>query len=293
MLARLVISLVILLALAAIIGVDRTGGVTILENWESMPQRAVTREGNSNYPQRNPFYFEGKIDYELLGIDEPRDAWEFMQRGMHKQDDLEDFEGAEADYRQSIGMNNLENGTCQIITEPPGSNFGSLTPPPCMFTVRSRLGYLLLHDHPEEAIELFREVLEIDPLRLEIHALIGEAYVIEAEHAHSEEEAHEAYLKAIEEFKKELELSPVTAEFTALTGDEANNAHIHFEMAEVYEHLGEHEEAIHSFENYLKATKWHSDVYPWRIPLVQKKLEALSANIRPNLARRQLRGGPR
>jgi tetratricopeptide (TPR) repeat protein len=148
-----------------------------------------------------------------------------------------------------------------------------------MFTVRSRLGYLLLHDHPEEAIELFREVLEIDPIRLEIHALIGEAYVVEAEEAHSEEEAHEAYLKAIEEFKKELALSPVTAEFTALTGDEANNALVHFEMAEVYEKLGAHAEAIESFENYLKATRWHSDVYPWRIPLVQKKLEELRGSL--------------
>jgi len=279
MFARLVISVVVLLTLAAIIGIDGTWGVTIQENWESLPQRAVTRENNPNYPQRNPFYFEGKIDYELLGIDEPQNAWEFAQRGMHKQDDLEDFEGAEADYRQSIQMNNLENGTCQLVTSVPATGFGNLTPPPCMFTVRSRLGYLLLHDHPEEAIELFREVLEIDPIRLEIHALIGEAYVVEAEHAHSEEEAHEAYLKAIEEFKKELALSPVTAEFTALTGDEANNAHIHFEMAEVYEHLGEHEEAIHSFENYLKATKWHSDVYPWRIPLVQKKLEELRGSL--------------
>jgi tetratricopeptide (TPR) repeat protein len=254
----------------------------------------VTRENNPDYPQRNPFYFEGKIDYELLGIDEPRNAWEFAQRGMHKQDDLEDFHGAEDDYRRAIEMNNLENGTCQNITVVPASGFGNLTPPPCMFTVRSRLGYLLLHDHPEEAIKLFQEVLEIDPMRLEIHALIGEAYVIEAEEAHSEEEAHEAYLKAIEEFKKELELSPVTPQFTALTGDEANNAHVHFEMGEVYEHLGEHEEALHSFENYLKATKWHSDVYPWRIPLVQKKIEALSATAsRPSMVGRQLRGGPR
>jgi len=27
-------------------------------------QRAVTRENNPNYPMPNPFYFEGKINYE-------------------------------------------------------------------------------------------------------------------------------------------------------------------------------------------------------------------------------------
>src|SRR5881394_1885507 len=54
----------------------------------------ATRENNSNYPKPNPFYFEGKINYELLGIDTPQNAWEFAQRGIYKQDDLEDFEGA-------------------------------------------------------------------------------------------------------------------------------------------------------------------------------------------------------
>ena len=50
----------------------------------------VTRN-NNNYPKRNPFYFEGRIAWELLGIDAPQDTWEYVQRGIHKQDDLEEL----------------------------------------------------------------------------------------------------------------------------------------------------------------------------------------------------------
>src|SRR3954468_23614544 len=68
-------------------------------------RQEVTRQNNPNYPLPNPFYFEGKVDYELLGIDQPSNAWEFAQRGIYKQDDLEDFPGAIADYQTSISMN--------------------------------------------------------------------------------------------------------------------------------------------------------------------------------------------
>ncbi|MBI4473671.1 MAG: hypothetical protein HY646_13470 [Acidobacteria bacterium] len=235
--------------------------------------QTVTRENNPNYPQRNPFYFEGKIDYELLGIDQPRNAWEFAQRGIYRQDDLEDFAGAIADYRTAIETNNLENGTCQLVTSQPVP--GNLTPPPCMFTVRLRLGYLLLHEHPEESIRLFREVLQIDPLRLEVHALIGEAFIEEAEHAGTAAERERLYEEALEAFRAELALSPVTPLSIRLTGDEANNAQVHWLMAEVFEKLHHNTEAIASLENYLKAARWHSDVYPWRIPLAQRKIEQL------------------
>ena len=64
----------------------------------ALPQNA-SGEDNPNYPARNPFYFEGKIDYELLRIDQPATAWEYMQRGIHRQDDLEDYRAAVEDYR--------------------------------------------------------------------------------------------------------------------------------------------------------------------------------------------------
>src|SRR5579863_5406587 len=73
---------------------------------------------NANYPQPNPFYFEGRIDWNLLNITNPANAWEFAQRGIHKQDDLQDIPGAVADYQASVAMQNLPNGTCQIVTTP-------------------------------------------------------------------------------------------------------------------------------------------------------------------------------
>jgi tetratricopeptide (TPR) repeat protein len=233
----------------------------------------ATRENNPNYPIRNPFYFEGKIDYELLGIDTPQNAWEFMQRGIYKQDDLEDLPGAKADYLTALSMNSLQNGTCQLVTTSPVPR--NLTPAPCMFTLRSRLGYLLLHEDPHEAIRLFKEVLEIDPLRLEINALIGEAYIEEAEHTTDAAEKTHFYELAIEAFKAELALSPVTPLSIQLTGDEANNALVHWHLAEVYEKLHRDAEAAAEFDLYLKATKWHSDQYPWRIEIAKHKIEEL------------------
>ena len=238
----------------------------------------VTRENNPNYPARNPFYFEGKIDYELLGIGEPSNAWEYMQRGIHLQDDPEDYKGAIQDYRRALELNNKENGTCQIVTSQivtaVPENFNTLDPPPCIFTLRLRLGYLLIHDEPEESVRLFREVLEIDPLRLDVRFLIAEAYEFLAEETADKQEQTELYLKAIEELRGELALTPPVND-PKLSPDEANNAHTHWLLAEIYEKLEKYDEATEAFENYLKATRWHSDVLPWRLQLAEKKIEEL------------------
>jgi len=239
----------------------------------SRPQEE-TRGDNPNYPKPNPFYFEGKIDYELLGIDTPRNAWEYTQRGIHKQDDLEDFEGAIADYRTAISMNSLQNGTCQIVTAAPVPP--SLDAMPCMFTVRSRLGFLLMEKDPEEAIRLFQEVLLIDPLRLEMNAMIGEALVEMGDRASAETGQQRFYEAAVNAFKAELELSPVTPEAVQWTGDQANNAQVHWELADVYEKLDRKSDATSELALYLAATQWHSDTYPWRIALAEKRIEGLS-----------------
>ena len=244
----------------------------------------VPRQENPNYPARNPFYFEGKIDYELLGIDEPSNAWELMQRGIHLQDDREDYKGAIQDYRRALELNNMENGTCQIVTSVP-ENFNSLDPPPCIFTLRLRLGYLLIHDEPEESVRLFREVLEIDPLRLDVRFLIAEAYEFLAEETADKQEQTELYLKAIEELRGELALTPPVND-PKLSPDEANNAHTHWLLAEIHEKLEKYDEAIEAFENYLKATRWHSDVLPWRLQLAEKKIEELRG-----MAKAQAAGG--
>jgi tetratricopeptide (TPR) repeat protein len=240
-------------------------------------QTGVFQTTNPYYPTRNPFYFEGKIDYEKLQIASPSNAWEYMQRGIYRQDDQEDFNGAIADYRQSIALNNLAKGTCQVVTSVPAQDFGKLDPPPCMFTVRLRLGFLLMRGSPTESISLFREVLKIDPQRLEVNSLIGEAFEIAAAHAKTGDERRRYYAQAIAAYQGELALSPVTAQTRALTGDEANNAHVHWALAGIYEKLGDSVSAIAEYELYRKATAWHGDVYPWRIPLAQKKIDQLRA----------------
>ncbi|MDE2964568.1 MAG: hypothetical protein OXU26_11685 [Acidobacteriota bacterium] len=253
------------------------------EGWSQDGQAGAPKR-NPNYLDRNPFYFEGKVDYELLGIDRPVDAWEFMQRGIHRQDDLQDREGAIQDYRAAIERNNPENGTCQIVKTLPSTTleFQQLTPAPCLFTPRLRLGYLLLHEDPIQAIELFRQVTDIDPQRLEVNALIGEAYEILGDGASDPEDKEAFYLQAVRALSAELALSPVTELTRRLTGDEANNAHAHWKLARIQEKLNNHPEALFALDQYLKATRWHSDVYPWRIPLAQRRMEQLRARLGPS-----------
>jgi tetratricopeptide (TPR) repeat protein len=235
------------------------------------------QQDNPNYPTRNPFYFEGRIDWDLLKVDQPSNTWEYMQRGIHKQDDLEDKNGAIADYRQSIAMNNLANKTCQLVTKPVPAT-GKLDPPPCMFTVRLRLAGLLREEDPKEAISLYQDALEIDPLRLGVHAAIGEVYATMAANPSAAAQARDLYQSAVTEYKAELALSPVTPLQVQVTGDEANNAHVHWALAEVYGKLNQPADEINELNLYLKATKWHSDTYPWRIKLAQKRLTKSQAS---------------
>ena len=231
---------------------------------------------NPYYPTPNPFYFEGKVTWEYLNIATPKNFWEFLQRGIHKQDDLDDIPGAIADYQTALAGNSLQNGTCQLVTAATFVNGrlpSTLTPPPCMFTVRLRLGFLLHESDPDQAIKLFQEVIQIDPLRLDTNTLIGEAYKAKAEHTTDVAAKEEALHNAIQAFEAELALSPVTATTIAQTGDHANNARVHWELAEIYAELGMTANEEIELEAYLEATKWHSDTYPWRIALAHKKIE--------------------
>lgn len=135
-----------------------------------------------------------------------------------------------------------------------------------------------------QAIELFRQVTDIDPQRLEVNALIGEAYEILGDEASDPEDKEAHYLEAVRALNAELALSPVTELTRRLTGDEANNAHAHWNLARIQEKLNNHEEVLFAFDQYLKATRWHSDVYPWRILLAQRRMEQLRARLGPSSA---------
>jgi tetratricopeptide (TPR) repeat protein len=234
---------------------------------------------NPNYLNPNPLYFEGKITWELLKIDQPSTFWEYLQRGIHYQDDLENIKLALPDYEKALAGNSLQNGTCQLITAATlvnGALPATLNPPACMFTIRLRLGYLLRDTDPQRAITLFQEVLQIDPLRLDANALIGETYLGMAKAAATDADTNTALQNAVAAFKAELALSPVTADYTALTGDTANNAHVHWSLAEAYQQLGDTANTKSELRLYLEATQWHSDTYPWRIQLAQKMMSQAS-----------------
>ncbi len=248
------------------------------QNTPAFSPGVTFQSSNPNYPVPNPFYFEGKIDWEKLGIKDPANTWELLQRGIHKQDDLRDIDGAIADYATSLSMNSLTQGTCQIVnadTLVNGVLPDKLDPAPCMFTVRLRLAHLLRSKDPAQAISLYKEVLKIDPLRPEVSAALGTTYLVLARSA-AEEDARAAYYQsAIDAFQAELALSPVTPQTKALTGDEANNAAVHWQLAEIYRRIGRNADAISEYQLYLKATQWHSDVYPWRMDLAKKTIQLL------------------
>jgi tetratricopeptide (TPR) repeat protein len=232
------------------------------------------QNGNPNYPLPNPFFFEGRIDWNLLKITTPSNAWEFAERGIHKQDDLADIPGAIADYQQSVALNNTGNASCQIVTAPLPTS-GTLSPPPCMFTMRLRLAGLLRESAPQDAIALYQDVLKIDALRLGVHAAMAETYSGMAAAETDPAKAATDYNQAISEFQAELALSPVTELTTSVTGDLANNAHVHWELAEIYQHLDDSAHEATELDLYLKATQWHSDTYPWRIDLAKARLAAM------------------
>ena len=244
----------------------------------------VTYEAaNPNYMTRNPFYFEGRVDWNLLKITTPSNTWEFVQRGIHNQDDLQDKQAAIADYQTAISMNSVSNGTCQIFTTVPAVS-PTVTPAPCMFTPRLRLGNLLMQTKPDDAIDLFRQVLAIDALRLGVNGFIAEAYEVKASAA-TDETSKEAFLSsAVAAYKAELALSPVTATTIALTADKANNAHVHWALSEIYAELGDLGEQASELQAYLDATQWHSDTYPWRIQLAKARLAKL---VHQNVHRRE------
>jgi hypothetical protein len=227
---------------------------------------------NPNYPNRNPFYFEGRIDWNLLNITTPSNAWEYAQRGIHEQDELEDTVSAINDYNTAISMNNLTNGTCQLITSSTTGFGQSVNPPPCMFTVRLRLGNLLRESAPQAAIDLFNQVLQIDPLRLGVNAMIGETFQNIAAASTDSATQKAALQQSIAAYKAELALSPVTPLSTSLTGDLANNAHVHWALSGIYQQLGDSANVANELTLYLQATQWHSDTYAWRIQLAKSRL---------------------
>jgi hypothetical protein len=144
-----------------------------------------------------------------------------------------------------------------------------------MFTVRLRLAGLLKDSSPQQAIALYREVTQIDPLRLGVHAAIAETYSEMADAETVPANGTADLNQAVTEYQAELALSPITPLSMALTGDTANNAHVHWALAAIYHTLGNSSQEASELNLYLQATQWHSDTYPWRIALAKARLAGL------------------
>lgn len=268
----IVVAAVLLVLAAGFVGIKNVGTI-------QAAQAPTGQVSNPNYPKPNPLYFEGKIDWDLLKITQPTNAWQYMEFGIHEQDDLNNIPAAIQAYQTAYSMNNVQNGTCQyatVATLVNGQLPNPLNPPECFFTLRLRLGHLLQETDPGQAITLFQQVMKIDPIRLGVNELIGDTYVIEAEQAAGNATQQQAdYQSAIQAYQAELALSPVTPIETKLTDDQANDAHVHWKLAHIYETLGQNTNAVAQYQQYLLATKWHSDVYPWRISLAKVKIQQL------------------
>jgi hypothetical protein len=89
-----------------------------------------------------------------------------------------------------------------------------------------------------------------------------------------------ALQQSVAAYQAELALSPVTPQSIALTGDLANNAHVHWSLAHVYEQLGDLPDQASELNLYLQATQWHSDTYAWRIQLAKTRLANIQAQMK-------------
>jgi hypothetical protein len=110
-----------------------------------------------------------------------------------------------------------------------------------------------------------------------VNAAIAAIYVTLAGQATDQTQVPGLYQQAITAFTAELALSPVTPLQTQLTTDTANNAHVHWELAQIYKTLNQPSDEMNELNLYLQATKWHSDTYPWRIQLAQKRIAQAQA----------------
>ncbi|MDH3601195.1 MAG: hypothetical protein OEU26_16365 [Candidatus Tectomicrobia bacterium] len=197
----------------------------------------------------NPvFFFEEKVNWPALNIAQPRTAWEYAQRGIYRQDSLNDLGGAKADYQQSEQMN------ARILI------------------VQARLGVIaLLENRPDDAILHLEHVAEEAPFHEGVHLKLAEAY-----------EQKNDLVRAEAEFRRELALAPnsqvthfALAElfFPLVTAGTCASV---FGAA-----IDCRQEAINSIDAYLRQARWHSDTQPLRILKARMYCQQLTATVPP------------
>jgi tetratricopeptide (TPR) repeat protein len=198
----------------------------------------------------NPvFFFEAKVNWPALNIEQPRTAWEYAQRGIYRQDSLDDLEGAKADYQQSELMNDR------------------------ILIVQARLGVIdLLENRPDDAMRHLEHVAEEAPYHEGVHLKLAEAY-----------EQKNDLVRAEVEFRRELEVAP-NSQVTHFA-----LAELFFPLAmagtcaSVFAPPKDcRQEAITSIDAYLRQARWHSDTQPLRILKAQRYCEQLTGAPAPS-----------
>jgi tetratricopeptide (TPR) repeat protein len=187
----------------------------------------------------NPvFFFEGKVDWLLLEIDEPRTAWEYTQRGMFMQDEMDDVEAAMADY---LHAEKLLEEIAERLQDP--------TLPERLLILHFRLANIYLKQgNAEGAIHEFEILLQEDPELSGVHRHIAEAYTGRGE-----------FEKAYQAYQEELHNNPLNQktlyEFALFLIEPAVQLEGVDQAGLAREHL----------QTYLQEAAFHCDTYPYKI----------------------------
>lgn len=192
-------------------------------------------------------YFEAKADWPSLGIDTPRTAWEFAQRGIFRQDALDDEAGAMQDYLRAEALDDH------------------------LLIVQARLAYLALEcgrtaeragqageadTAYAEAIDRYERVLYEQPDRQGLRLRIADAHLGRARTSSAAGEAGLAEAALL----KELQLAPTQQE-------------AFFTLGELYESQGRAAEARRMYRAYLDEADLRGDPYPWKRLRARRYLE--------------------
>lgn len=219
---------------------------------ESYPPLFSGVESIGAYPRpQSPdpvLFFEAKAHWPSLNIATPRTAWEFVQRGMYKQDDLEDVEGALADYRDAERLNDhllLIHARIGTIYLERGWD-------------RVRTNDMAGRADLDEAIHRFEEVLAEQPYRQGMNFKLGWAY-----------------LGRFRLGAEAVDLAGVERYFAAELTLNKNHQRTLYERALLMQGLGRTAEARSDVQRYLAQVELHSDPYPYRVLRARKLLSEL------------------
>ncbi len=250
----LVAGLVALLVVSSMISLWQTGEVESQFQGQYPPLYAGVDSLGAILEPQNPnpsHFFEEKAYWPQLGIDTPRTAWEYTQRGMYLQDDVGDLAAAMADYQQADAMEQARSCGPGLPLPDQGA---------CLLILRARLANIFLESGQyAAAIAQLEFILEESPFAPGAYFELGEAYLGLGDRA-----------KAVEAFHKEL------GEGEDADAHQPCHQATHFELGEVLVEGGDANEELEGrahLTEYLRQTLWHCDTSPYKILKARKLLE--------------------